>query len=77
MPHVVVRLWPGKSEEQKTRLANQIARDVMDILTTEKSRFPWRSRKSNPIRAGCAYRVAYAPTRPDSHRHRRMRLGPA
>jgi quercetin dioxygenase-like cupin family protein len=32
MPHVVVKLWPGKSEEQKTRLANEIAKDVMDIL---------------------------------------------
>lgn len=32
MPHVVVKLWPGKSEEQKTRLAHAIARDVVDIL---------------------------------------------
>jgi NAD(P)-dependent dehydrogenase (short-subunit alcohol dehydrogenase family) len=21
MPHIIVKLWPGKSEEQKTRLA--------------------------------------------------------
>jgi 4-oxalocrotonate tautomerase len=32
MPHVVVKLVPGKSEEQKTRLAEQIAKDVMDVL---------------------------------------------
>jgi 4-oxalocrotonate tautomerase len=32
MPHVVVKLWPGKSEQQKTRLAEAIAKDVMDIL---------------------------------------------
>jgi len=32
MPHVIVKLWPGKSEEQKTRLANEIAKNVMDIL---------------------------------------------
>jgi len=32
MPHVIVKLWPGKSEEQKTRLAQAIAKDVMDIL---------------------------------------------
>lgn len=32
MPHVIVKLWPGKSEAQKTRLAEQIARDVMDTL---------------------------------------------
>ncbi|HEY6343660.1 MAG TPA: tautomerase family protein [Bryobacteraceae bacterium] len=32
MPHIVVKLWPGKSEEQKTRLAEAITKDVMDIL---------------------------------------------
>jgi len=32
MPHVIVKLWPGKSEQQKTRLAEAIATNVMDIL---------------------------------------------
>jgi 4-oxalocrotonate tautomerase len=32
MPHVIVKLWPGKSEEQKTSLAERITRDVMDAL---------------------------------------------
>jgi 4-oxalocrotonate tautomerase len=32
MPHVVVKLWPGKSEQQKSRLAEAITKDVMDIL---------------------------------------------
>ena len=32
MPHVIVKLWPGKSEEQKTRLAAAITRDVTEIL---------------------------------------------
>ena len=32
MPHVVVKLWPGKSEQQKARLAGKIAQDVMDVL---------------------------------------------
>ena len=32
MPHVIVRLWPGKSEQQKARLAESIAKDVMDVL---------------------------------------------
>lgn len=32
MPHVIVKLWPGKSEQQKARLADAIARDVMGIL---------------------------------------------
>ncbi len=32
MPHVIVKLWPGPSEEQKARLAEALTRDVMDIL---------------------------------------------
>ena len=32
MPHVIVKLWPGKSEEQKVRLADEIVKDVMKVL---------------------------------------------
>jgi len=32
MPHVIVKLWPGKSEQQKTRLADKIAKDVTDVF---------------------------------------------
>jgi 4-oxalocrotonate tautomerase len=32
MPHVIVKLWPGKSEKQKARLAEAIAKDVMEVL---------------------------------------------
>jgi 4-oxalocrotonate tautomerase len=32
MPHVIVKLWPGKSEQQKARLADAITRNVMEIL---------------------------------------------
>jgi 4-oxalocrotonate tautomerase len=32
MPHVIVKLWPGKSEQQKAQLAEAIARDVMTVL---------------------------------------------
>jgi 4-oxalocrotonate tautomerase len=32
MPHVIVKLWPGKSEQQKARLADRIAKDVMDVF---------------------------------------------
>jgi len=32
MPHVIVKLWPGKSEEQKAELAQRITKDVMDVL---------------------------------------------
>jgi 4-oxalocrotonate tautomerase len=30
--HVIVKLWPGKTGQQKTRLAEQIAKDIIDIL---------------------------------------------
>jgi 4-oxalocrotonate tautomerase len=32
MPHVIVKLWPGKSERQKARLAEEIVKDVMEVL---------------------------------------------
>jgi 4-oxalocrotonate tautomerase len=32
MPHVIVKLWPGKSEQLKNRLAEAITKDVTDVL---------------------------------------------
>jgi 4-oxalocrotonate tautomerase len=32
MPHVIVKLWPGKSETQKKQLADRITQDVMAVL---------------------------------------------
>jgi len=32
MPHVIVKLWPGKSEKQKARLSEKIVKDVMNVL---------------------------------------------
>jgi len=32
MPHVIVKLWPGKSEQQKTRLAQKITKAVLEVL---------------------------------------------
>lgn len=32
MPHVIVKLWPGKTEQQKMRLTEAITRDVMNIF---------------------------------------------
>ena len=31
MPHVIVKLYPGRSEQQKTRLAEEIVKVVVDI----------------------------------------------
>ncbi len=32
MPHIIVKLWPGKSEQQKQTLADQITESVMSTL---------------------------------------------
>ena len=32
MPHVIVKLWPGKSEQQKVRLAEKIVEDITKVL---------------------------------------------
>jgi 4-oxalocrotonate tautomerase len=32
MPHVIVKLWPGKSERQKAKLAEEITKAVMTVL---------------------------------------------
>jgi len=32
MPHIVVKLWPGKSASQKQRLADQITESVVNTL---------------------------------------------
>jgi len=38
MPHVIVKLYPGRTEEQKKQLADEIVRDVVAIAKcAEKS----------------------------------------
>ncbi|QCP49838.1 4-oxalocrotonate tautomerase [Trinickia violacea] len=37
MPHVVVKLWPGPSEDQKARLAEAIVRSFVDTLHSSES----------------------------------------
>jgi 4-oxalocrotonate tautomerase len=32
MPHVIVKLWPGKSEQQKAHLADEIVKAITTIL---------------------------------------------
>ena len=32
MPHIIVKLWPGKTEQQKDQLAKEIASSVMSVL---------------------------------------------
>ena len=37
MPHVIVKLWPGKTDEQKAQLADAIARDVIALLGSSEA----------------------------------------
>lgn len=37
MPHVIVKLYPGRSEEQKTKLADEIVNDVVAIAKCEEN----------------------------------------
>jgi 4-oxalocrotonate tautomerase len=38
MPHIIVKLYPGRTEEQKKRLADEIVRAVVEIAEcAEKS----------------------------------------
>ena len=38
MPHVIVKLFPGRSEDQKLKLADEIVKDVVAIANcAEKS----------------------------------------
>jgi 4-oxalocrotonate tautomerase len=37
MPHIIIKLYPGRSEEQKMRLAEKIAGDVAEIAVCKES----------------------------------------
>ena len=36
MPHVIVKLYPGRSEQQKNRLAEEIVKDIVAIANCEE-----------------------------------------
>jgi len=46
MPHVIVKLWPGKTEQQKERLAKKITKDVMDVFDYGEESVSVGSKKS-------------------------------
>ncbi len=37
MPHVVVKLWPGRTEEQKTDLSSKITEALKDAINASDS----------------------------------------
>lgn len=36
MPHIIVKLYPGRSHEQKVKLADEIVKDVVAIVECEE-----------------------------------------
>jgi 4-oxalocrotonate tautomerase len=36
MPHVIVKLYPGRSEDQKTQLAEEIVKDVVSVAKCDE-----------------------------------------
>ncbi len=36
MPHIIVKLYPGRSEEQKKQLVEEIVKDVVTIAKCEE-----------------------------------------
>ncbi len=37
IPHVIVKLYPGRSEDQKTNLADEIVKDVVSIAKCDEN----------------------------------------
>ena len=35
MPHVIIKLYPGRTDEQKTKLAGEIVKDIVAIAKCE------------------------------------------
>ena len=40
MPHVIVKLYPGRTEEQKIKLADEIVKDVVAIAKCDEKSVP-------------------------------------
>ena len=90
MPHVIVKLWPGETEQQKIRLAEAITKDVMDSLhdgeqsvsvaIEEIQSQDWLGLCSGCLRdfrTRCTNCLAYASARADVDRNFGLRLGAA
>ena len=37
MPHVIIKLYPGRTDEQKKKLANEIVKDIVAIAKCEET----------------------------------------
>lgn len=48
MPHVIVKLYPGRSEQQKARLAEEITKDVAVIAKCQEKSVSVAFEEINP-----------------------------
>jgi len=69
MPHVIIKLWSGKSEEQKRRLAEAITKESWPFWTTERVGVRCAGGSQIPgldwIAAGGADTIAWLATLPN------------
>ena len=71
MPHVIVKLWPGKSERQKSHLATRIASAATEVLQCddesvsvgfeEVSAHDWAEKVYRPYIEKCATKLYKRP----------------
>jgi 4-oxalocrotonate tautomerase len=48
MPHIIVKLYPGRSEQQQIRLAEQIVKDVVAVLNSDEDSVSVAIEEVNP-----------------------------
>jgi len=48
MPHISIKLYPGRSEQQKVRLAEQIVKDVISLLESSEDSISVAIEQINP-----------------------------
>ena len=48
MPHISIKLYPGRLEQQKVRLAEQIVKDVISLLESSEDSISVAIEEINP-----------------------------
>ena len=48
MPHISIKLYPGRLEQQKVRLAEQIVKDVISLLESNEDSISVAIEEINP-----------------------------
>ena len=63
MPHVIVKLYGGRTEEQKKELADELTRAVMKVLKSKEASIYWdrryRTDRAAPSGGGIDPRCAH------------------